>query len=274
MGVVQRCWQALGLVLLLGLSLACTAVPPVAPTPPDPSTLRVMTWNVQTGEHDPSEWAPVVAELRPDVLALQEICTADTDELARLLQRDHGLTYQVVPGPIRPPTPAEANAPVNAALGPACDTGPDDVQFGLAVLSLVPVTGARVTTYPPDARDEQRGYLSLQVTTRTGQAVSVHTTHLGLDGTQDDQLRRLAADAAGIAPAVVLGDLNLVPFQPELAPLRQGFAEVDPDARLPTSLLGKIDYIFVRGLEPVGQPEAPDVTASDHRPLVADLRVP
>ena len=272
---MQRRWQALGLALLVGLSLvACGAEPVVTtPDPTDPAALRVMTWNVQTGEHDPPEWAPVVAQLRPDVLALQEICTDDAEELARLLQRDHGLTYEVVPGPIRPPTPAEANAPVNAALGPACDTGPEDVQFGLAVLSLLPVTGARVTTYPPDPRDEQRGYLSLQVTTRAGQAVFVHTTHLGLDGTQDDQLRRLSADAAGAAPAVVLGDLNLIASQPELAPLRQGFAEVDPDARLATSLLGKIDYIFLRGLAPVGAPEAPDVSVSDHRPLVATLRL-
>ncbi len=272
---MQRRWQALGLALLVGLSLvACGAEPVVTtPDPTDPAALRVMTWNVQTGEHDPPEWAPVVAQLRPDVLALQEICTDDAEELARLLQRDHGLTYEVVPGPIRPPTPAEANAPVNAALGPACDTGPEDVQFGLAVLSLLPVTGARVTTYPPDPRDEQRGYLSLQVTTRAGQAVFVHTTHLGLDGTQDDQLRRLSADAAGAAPAVVLGDLNLIASQPELAPLRQRFAEVDPDARLATSLLGKIDYIFLRGLAPVGAPEAPDVSVSDHRPLVATLRL-
>lgn len=270
---MQRCWQALGLVLLLGLSLACTAVPPVAPTPPDPSTLRVMTWNVQTGEHDPSEWAPVVAELRPDVLALQEICTADAEELAQILWRDHGLGYRVVPAPIRPPTPVEANAEVNEALGPACDTGPDDVQFGLAVLSLLPVADPRVTTYPPDPRDEQRGYLSLQVTMRTQQTVAVHTSHIGLLGTQEDQIRRLAAAAAGAGPAVVLGDLNLVSRERELMPLREGFAEVDPDGRYPTSVLGKIDYIFLRGLVPVGAPEAPEVSASDHRPLVATLRL-
>jgi endonuclease/exonuclease/phosphatase family metal-dependent hydrolase len=274
---VQRRWQALGLALLVGLAVACGAEPqPVAttPDPVDPAALRVMTWNVQTGEHDPPEWAPVVAQLRPDVLALQEICTADAEELARLLQRDHGLTYEVVPAPIRPPTPAEANAPVNEALGPACNTSPDDVQFGLAVLSLLPVADPRVTTYPPDPHDEQRGYLSLRVTTRAGQPVSVYTTHLGLGGTQDDQLRRLAADAAGATPAVVLGDLNLIASQPELAPLRQDFTEVDPNDRLATSLLGKIDYIFLRGLVPVGAPEAPDVTASDHRPLVATLRLP
>ena len=257
-------------VLALG---ACTT------TPTGPAALRVMTWNVETHAHDPADWAPVIADLHPDLLALQEICAGEADELAALLAREHGLTYRVVPAPIRPPTPAEAHAPVNAALGPACGTGPDDVQYGLAVLSRLPVTDPVVVTYPPDHRDEQRGYLRLQVTTASGVAVTVHDTHLGLDGVATDQVRRLAADAddaddaAGTAPAVVLGDLNLGADAPELAPLRAGLAEVDPHGRLPTTADGAIDHVFLRGLHVVGVPQTPDVTASDHRPLVVDLQV-
>lgn len=238
--------------------------------PPAPDVLRVVTWNVETHAHGPGEWAPVVAELRPDVLALQEICTAEADELAALLARDDGLAYRVVPAPIRPPGPAEAHAPVNAALGPACGTGPDDVAYGLAVLSRLPVSDPVVVTYPPDHRDEQRGFLRLRVTTTAGVAVTVHDTHLGLDGVAADQVRRLAADAAGATPAVVLGDLNLGTDAPELAPLRAGLTEVD--GRLTTTAEGPIDHVLVRGLTAVGAPRAPDVTSSDHRPLVVDLR--
>jgi endonuclease/exonuclease/phosphatase family metal-dependent hydrolase len=249
--------------LVLAVALLGVAACSTSPAPSAPAALRVMTWNVQTHAHDPPDWADLVARLRPDVLALQEICVREADELAAILQR----------GPIRPPTPAEANAPVNAALGPACDTAPDAVDFGLAVLSRLPVTDARVTTYPPDRRDEQRGYLTLRVTTPAGVAVTVRDTHIGLDGVAGEQIRHLAEDASRNAPGVVLGDLNVGVDDPELAPLRAGFTEVDPDGQDPTTVEGKIDYIFLRGLAPAGPPEVPDTTASDHRPLVADLRL-
>ena len=262
--------RGLAVLLALGLVLgACAAsTPPAAPTPPGAPTLRVMTWNVQTHAHEPSEWVDVVARLRPDVLGLQEICTGEALELAALLGREHGLDYAVVPGPIRPPTPAEASAPVNAALGPACDTAPDAVEFGLAVLSLLPTSDADVVTYPPDRRDEQRGYLTVRVA-----GLRVLVTHIGLEGVQADQIRRLADAAAGTDPAVVMGDLN-VPFPaPELAPLQRGLVEVDPDGRFPTAA-AKLDYIFVRGMVAVGDPEAPATTASDHRPLISTVGLP
>ncbi|GAA4884844.1 endonuclease/exonuclease/phosphatase family protein [Actinomycetospora straminea] len=265
---MRRTPRALLLVLavLAVLVAGCTTPPPPPGPPPG---LRVMTWNVQTGAHDPDEWAPVVADHRPDVLALQEVCTRDAEELADLLRRDHALAYAVVRGPIRPPSPAEALAPINAALGPACDTGPNDVLYGVAVLSRLPVGPPRITTFPPDPRDEQRGALSVEVATPTG-PVAVHNSHIGLDGVQTAQIRRLAEVAVGPGPAVVLGDLNVGPDDPELAALRQGFTNVDPDGPA-TSSRGRIDHVFVRGLVPVGA-EVPDVTASDHRPLVVDLR--
>jgi endonuclease/exonuclease/phosphatase family metal-dependent hydrolase len=141
------------------------------------------------------------------------------------------------------------------------------------VLSRLPVSDVRVTTYPPDRRDEQRGYLTLRVTTPAGVAVTVHDTHIGLDGVAGEQIRLLAEDASRTAPNVVLGDLNVGVDDPALAPLRAGFTEVDPDGEDPTTVEGKIDYIFLRGLSPAGPPEVPDTTASDHRPLVADLRL-
>ena len=269
----------LGLAVSVPLALGACAVQAPTPTPvavsspPAGTALRVMTWNVETHAHDPGEWADLVARLRPDVLALQEICAGEADELAILLQRDHGLAYRSLPGPIRPPTPAEAHAPVNAALGPVCDSSPDDVAFGLAVLSRLPASDPTVATYPPDHRDEQRGFMTLRVTTSSGATVTVLNTHLGLHGAQDDQIRRLADMARGTVPTVVLGDLNIGVHEPELAPFHDGFTEVDPGGKLATTVLGKIDYVFLRGLAPVGPPQAPDTSASDHRPLVADLRL-
>jgi endonuclease/exonuclease/phosphatase family metal-dependent hydrolase len=253
--------RVLAVLLALLVLPACATVPP----PADASTWRVMTWNVQSLAHEPSEWAEVIAQQRPDVLGVQEICTAEALELAALLRRDHGLPYEVVPGPIRPPTPEEANAAINAALGPACDTPAEAVEFGVAVLALSPISEPAVVTFPPDRRDEQRGYLTARVA-----GVRVLVTHVGLDGVQADQIRRLAEAAAGTDPVVVMGDLNVAPDAPELEPLRAGFTEVDPAGR-PTTSRGKIDYVFVRGPALVGDPEVPATTASDHRPLITTL---
>lgn len=256
--------RVLAVLLALLVLPACATSPP----PADASTFRVMTWNVQSLAHEPSEWAEVIAQQRPDVLGVQEICTAEALELAAVLRRDHGLPYEVVPGPIRPPTPDEASAPINAALGPACDTSADAVEFGVAVLALSPISEPAVVTFPPDRRDEQRGYLATRVA-----GVRVLVTHVGLDGVQADQIRRLAEAAAGADPVIVMGDLNVAPDAPELAPLRAGLAEVDPEGRYPTTPRGKIDYVFLRGLVVAGGPDAPATTASDHRPLIADLRL-
>ena len=252
--------RVLAVLLALLVLPACTTSPP-----PGAPALRVMTWNVQSLAHEPAEWAEVIARQRPDVLGVQEICTADALELAAVLHRVHGLPYEVVPGPIRPPTPEEANAPINAALGPACDTPANAVEFGVAVLALSPISEPAVVTFPPDRRDEQRGYLTARVA-----GVRVLVTHLGLDGVQADQVRRLAEAAGGTDPVIVMGDLNVTPEAPELAPLRAGLTEVDPEGR-PTTSRGKIDYIYLRGLTVASGPDAPATTASDHRPLVADL---
>lgn len=260
-------------LLLVGVVLVgCSAAP--APTsrapasPPTPGALRVMTWNVQTGEHDPADWVDVVARLRPDVVGLQEICADEVRELADRL-RARGLDYTAVPGPVRP-AGAEATAPINAALGPACGTAPDAVAFGLGVLSRFPVTDPAVTLFPPDRRDEQRGYLTVRVALPDRRVLTVVTTHLGLDGVADDQLRLLADATARDDPAVVLGDLNVDVDDPALAPLSRAFTELDPDGRA-TTAFGRLDHVFVRGLRVEGGSEVGDVDVSDHRPLVGVL---
>lgn len=252
--------------------------PPSAPSPAG-DALRVMTWNVRTSDFDPADWAPVVAGQRPDVLGLQEICAGEAVALAELLRRDHGLAYEAVPGPVRP-TPVEDRDPVNAALRRPCRDGAV-VQYGLAVLTRLPVTGAATELFAPDHRDEQRGYQRLDLRAPDGTALTVLNAHLGLAGVAGPQLRGLAATASGSGPALVLGDLNTTPDDVALAPLRAGFAEVDPPGRLPTSgnrpdapgapAATKIDYVFHRGLVATSV-TAPWVPSSDHRPLVAALR--
>jgi endonuclease/exonuclease/phosphatase family metal-dependent hydrolase len=302
--VVLAALAVLAAVLVPTVFGPATATPAAAPVPaavpapipvPTPTAapaaggpeLRVMTWNVRTNAFDAPDWAPVVAERRPDVVAFQEICAGDAQDLADLLRAEHGLDYQVVPGPAR------------EALYETCETtaaGP--VVFGQAVLSRVPLRDP-VTTPLPDGGgiDEPRAFLAVTLDL-PGTPVRLLTTHItvgpgaddsaalaeqrvALQAAQIDAVTRAAADSG--ERVVVLGDLNVGPDDPKLDGLeRAGLLEVDRERNAPTGnnrfdapgspAENKIDYVFVRGLTQVGEPETYWVPSSDHRPLVAVLR--
>jgi endonuclease/exonuclease/phosphatase family metal-dependent hydrolase len=269
---------ALIMVAALGVCSGCAPSPSVTD-----AGLRVMTWNVLTARFDPPQWARTIAAWRPAVVGLQEICADEAVALADLLRREHGLPYVAVPGPIRP-TPAEDADPVNAELRRPCHDGAV-VRYGLAVLSLLPVTAASTELFAPDHRDEQRGYQRVTVSEPAGGSLTLYNTHVGLAGVQSSQVRELAGRAVREAgTTVVLGDLNVSQERDPgiLAPLREAFAEVDPERRLRTSAndpddpgvtpLDEIDYVFVRGLAPVEPAAAPWTPWSDHRPLIGTLR--
>jgi endonuclease/exonuclease/phosphatase family metal-dependent hydrolase len=273
--------KAATVAAVLGLLAACATVGSETPTHPPGDVLRVMTWNVETRERSPAEWAPTIADARPDVLGLQEICAGEAVELAELLRRDHGLAYEAVPGPIRP-VPGEDGLPLNVALRRPCRDGAV-VTYGLAVLSRLPVETSATELFPPDHRDEQRGYQRLTLRGPDSAPLAVYNVHVGLAGVQPEQIRALGAAAAGEAGAtVVLGDLNVPAEAGDVPGPLGGFDEVDPDGRLPTSdnradtpgapADEKIDYIFHRGLVASSPPTAPWVPSSDHRPLIAALR--
>jgi endonuclease/exonuclease/phosphatase family metal-dependent hydrolase len=268
--------------LLLVLLPACSGPAGAGPA------LRVMTWNVRTADFDPPDWAGVVAERRPDVVAFQEICAGEAQRLADLLRDGYGQRYEVVTGSAR----------VSHYRG--CDpaTGPvvfGRVVFGQAVLSRLPVHDP-VTTVLPDGGgvDEPRTFLSVTVAAPGG-PVRVLTTHLTVGpGAEEDEptrARRTAlqaeqvdavAAAAGGDRVVVLGDLNMAPDDPRLAVVqRAGFVEVDRGRNAPTSNNNpdvpgsaadrKLDHVFVRGLSVLGEPQTSWVGGSDHRPLVAEI---
>ena len=287
---------ALAVPLLSGAAGATGAAPPptsadapvpVVTAPPAAPELRIMTWNVRTNEFDAPDWAPVVAEQKPDVVAFQEICAGDAEDLAEILRAEYGLDYAVVPGPAR------------EAIYETCRVTADGpVVFGQAVLSRVPVRDP-VNTLLPDGGglDETRAYLAVTLDV-PGSPVRLLTTHITIGGEpyDDDAARarrydlqaeqiEVVARAAGAAGerVVLLGDLNVGPDDPRLDVVeRAGLIEVDAGRNSPTggnrfdtpgtAADAKIDYIFVKGLPRVGDPETYWVPGSDHRPLITTLR--
>jgi endonuclease/exonuclease/phosphatase family metal-dependent hydrolase len=292
--VVLVCVAVLSVVLIVRQPASAPAAAPAPPTAVPTSAapakdLRVMTWNVLTNTFDAPDWAPVVAQQAPDVVAFQEICAGDAKQLADLLRTEHGLDYQVALGPAR------------KALYETCDPTPEtgDVVFGEAVLSRVPLRDGVTTALPdPAGLDEPRAYLSVTLDVPGAAPIRLLTTHItiGRDTGDDDaksarrrdlQGQQIAtvARAAGSAGdrVLLLGDFNVGPGDPRMDPVAQaGLHDVDEGRNSPTggndyekpgsAADAKIDYVFGKGLEQIGTPQTSWVPTSDHRPLVATLR--
>ena len=156
-----------------------------------------------------------------------------------------------------------------------------------AVLSRPPwrVFGVEVGDFTPEGKGLQRGFLAVRLR-RLGMTLTAVSAHLGLAPREREAHARELTDwLAGVEGPVVLGvDLNEGPQSPEATWLAArvfdafGHAGRGPGdtfpARVPTA---RIDYLFVsQDVRPLRAwvSTAPDVvTASDHRPVFAELEL-
>lgn len=212
-----------------------------------PFANRVVTFNVGNPlDPEPAEIAAEIAEYRPQVAALQEICVRQTNEVRDILARTYGLKYDVAHGSV-------LDSFVRCGGTPLVDPG----AFGNAILSAAPLTDKLVDEYPGGG-SEDRGYVA--ATTRVdGEPVRVFATHFAEAEQRDvraKQARYLADRASGFDRSIVLGDLNATPDAPELAPLWKFFRDADPSCgpradggRCQATHPGvnkKFDYILLR----------------------------
>lgn len=253
---------AAGIVLLaLGVRLNWRGEP--APILPSAArTFRVATYNVHYGfdgawRYDPEAIARALEASAADVIVLQEVPAgmpaAYGTDLAFWLGRR--LRMQSVFAPT-----------INGLLGDA-------------FLTRLPVIAFDSELLPPDTSDrKQIGRL----TVRAGESsVTVFGTHLSIDGHERRvQIAAVLSLVAQTAPAVLAGDLNDTPGSLVFNRL------MDRDFRSVFDVLGKphpptvpalrprdpIDHIFVRQLH-VEAAEVLPATASDHRPVMATLRL-
>ncbi|GAA3137626.1 endonuclease/exonuclease/phosphatase family protein [Streptomyces rameus] len=242
--------------------------------------LRVATYNIHAGAgeddvFDLGRTAAAIRGLRADVIGLQEVdvhwgARSDfTDEARELAAR---LRMRFFFAPIY-------DLPADPAGGPRR-------QYGVAVLSRFPVRDAqnheitRLSTQTPDPVPAPApGFAEVTIRVR-GTRVHVYSTHL--DYRRDPSVRRAQVDdmlavlAEDPGPKVLLGDFNAEPNAPELAklwgPLRDAapgggktYPAVDPVRRI--DLVTVSPDVIVTGTHESG------TTASDHRPVVADLLV-
>ena len=269
-GAPQRIVTATAVLIWLIISL--WAILDQRPQPVQASahanTLRVMTYNIHHGTDagasmNLQEIANVIAAENPDVVALNEvsrgyISTGYVDTLW-LISRRLGMPY---------------------ILGMSNTGG----RFGNAILSRYPIRRWD-NTYYQHLGTEVRGILQATVDTPIG-TLSFYATHLdhrpspyALRSEQTQELLALWADQPR---TVILGDLNAKPDEPDLRAIyAAGFTDVlavtgQEDAFTfwnPVPQPGhRIDYIFLTPDLTVTRAWIPQTRASDHLPVVAEIR--
>ncbi len=235
---------------------------------PAPSRLVVLSYNIRhglgmDGKIDLERTAAVIRSVSPDVVALQEVdrrterSGAPVDQ-AEELGRLTGL---------------------EAIFGRAIDY--QGGQYGIAVLSRLPVLGSKVHPLPGE---EPRALLEVRLKSRS-EEILFFSTHL--DATRPEDHRKAAgerivkiANARGRAPAVLAGDLNTVPERATLPLLASAWTIAGAGRERPTvpveSPKRQIDWILFRPAERWRTIEVrvlDEKLASDHRPILAILEL-
>jgi endonuclease/exonuclease/phosphatase family metal-dependent hydrolase len=243
-------------------------------------TLRIMTYNVHScigmdGKLSPERIARVIARCAPDIVALQEL------DVGRA--RTEGMDQAHI---------IAQCLEMDFHFHPAMHI--EEERYGDALLSHLPmrlVKTGQLPGLPGKPWLEPRGALWVEIEL-DGTAIQVLNTHLGLLPRE----RRAQAEALlgpdwlghpeYSGPVVLCGDFNALPSSPVCRRLRTRLNDAQTKleshrprstffGRLPTA---RIDHVFVDSGLTVADIEVPDSelvrVASDHLPLIVELRVP
>ncbi|RPJ71616.1 MAG: hypothetical protein EHM24_00400 [Acidobacteria bacterium] len=274
-------------IIVLG-PFACGGASPTgasassAGDPPQPATLRVVSWNVQHGytpsrQHVNGQQIEFLAGLNPDVVAFQEMAEWDNDMPAIYrdgLQSRTGRAWTIL---------YQATLPGAAKAR----------REGPALATWLPVSGRAPLAMPDagaaDDLNRNRAAVRFAVTVG-GQVVHLATTQLDyLDGgNRRAELDRVQRWMAEVGPRVVVaGDFNAEPddqatwqawlgeysdaWLSEANPLRAqpGWTKMQ---RSTTGRPARIDYAWYRGLRPASV-RLVETDLSDHYALVVDFEV-
>ena len=265
---------------VLGLAVAASAITGcVHPSRTAPAIgLRVMTYNIRSGNGALAHTAEAIRAESPDLVGLQEVDvhwaerSAFADQATELGARLH-MAVRV--------------ARIYRLPG---DAGRPPREFGVALLSRFPVTRFRNDTLTRLSTQEENpvptpmpGLLEAEVSVH-GRAVRVFVTHLDYrrdPGVRTQQVREMVrALAASSQPTIVFGDMNASPDAPELQPLLERMTDAwavagsEPGYTYPADApRERIDYVLVSHGFRVRGARVPVTEASDHRPVVAELEL-
>ena len=236
--------------------------------------LRVMTYNIQHGHvhlSDPGRidlaaMADVIRDAGADLIGLNEVrgrgerpdYTAQVEQMA-------------------------AHLGFHCFFGCSLRVGGDN-PYGNAVLSRFPIAEAKVFHVPDPAaegrgrRFEHRSILRAAAFLPDGGEFAVFTSHFGLSGEEQRNAAMLASalTAAERLPFVLMGDFNVTPDDPVLAPLNERLttthALLEGQYTYPSQAPRiRIDYVYAAPSVRVTAAEVLPSQTSDHRPVIADV---
>ncbi len=257
------------LMLALSVLLCCLVRFPSQP-PPTPS-LTVMTYNIHIGKGTDSvlsleRIANVINQFQPDLVALQEVDrftarSGRVDQIARLAQLTHlrpfyakMLTYQ-------------------------------GGEYGIAILSRLPVQREFRHFYAPLPDREQRGLLGVEVK-YNAQPLWFFTTHLGTMKSGEEQAQQvtelLEVCSRLRGHSIICGDFNVKPGHEAIEQMRRRFSDcwatcgATHGYTFPSNApIRRIDYIFYHADAPLTCQKTlvNHSLASDHLAVIATFMV-
>jgi endonuclease/exonuclease/phosphatase family metal-dependent hydrolase len=268
----MRRFSRLGWPLFFIAGVACAHLPAGGSEIP----LRVMTYNIRSGNGNLAATAEAIRAQAPDIVALQEV-DVHWAERSNFVDQASALgktlRMQVRFARIYQVAGAQAQDPPR--------------EFGVALLSRFPIvdwsnqTITRLSTQETNSQPAPMpGFLEAKLDVR-GTAVRVFNTHL--DYRADPRVRQqqvadmLVYIGDASVPTLLFGDLNAPPDAPEVRPLLERLHDVwtvadGPGLTYPADLPEKrIDYVLISKHFRVRAATIPATLASDHRPVVADL---
>ncbi len=153
--------------------------------------------------------------------------------------------------------------------------------YGNALVSRYPILEAETIMVPdpegPRTGDWYETRCLLKAKIDVGGVLTVCVTHFGLNADEQVNAAQTAVENIEDKACVLMGDFNVRPEDPVLAPIREVLydtAELFEGERLswPSDVpQRKIDYLFTSKDIKVLSADIPAIVASDHRPYVAEI---
>lgn len=254
---------------VLGLCVGWIVCSSMASLGAEPIRVRVLSYNIQIGtgmdrKIDLARTAKVIASLRPDLVALQEV--------DRLSQRANGVDE---------PAELAKLTGMHYAFGKALDV--PGGEYGETILSRYPLKNVKNHVFASEEGCESRAAITAKV--KLGDAgpevlfIGTHLEHAntGVRQRQADALTEISSKIAPIS-AILAGDFNDAPNSPVIRKICQQWRDATISSPGPTWPADKpakqIDFVFYRPADlwrVVSSEVVDEPMASDHRPVLVVL---